>query len=63
MSRTRFVEDLTPGDRISVNGIRAVVRTPATRTATDQLLLELVTSSDDDRSEILLDSGAKVEIL
>ena len=62
MSRTRFVEDLTPGDRIAVNGIRAVVRTPATRTDTDQLLLELVNSSDD-RSEILLDSGVQVEIL
>ncbi|MEE3852385.1 hypothetical protein VZC37_18745 [Gordonia sp. LSe1-13] len=62
MSRTRFVEDLTPGDRISVNGIRAVVRTPATKTDTDQLLLELVNSSDDS-NQILLESGAKVEIL
>ncbi|MEE4023239.1 hypothetical protein V1Y59_09130 [Gordonia sp. PKS22-38] len=61
MSRTRFVEDLAPGDRISVDGLRAVVQT-ATPTGTDQLLLKLVNSSDD-RSEITLESGAKVEIL
>ncbi|MGC4960001.1 hypothetical protein ACPXCG_10705 [Gordonia sp. DT218] len=61
MTRTRFVEDLAPGDRISVDGLRAVVRT-TTPTGTDQHLVELVNSSDD-RDAIVLGLGTKVEIL
>ncbi|MDL9944344.1 hypothetical protein QSJ19_01850 [Gordonia sp. ABSL11-1] len=61
MTRSRFVEDLAPGDRISVDGMRGVVRT-TTRTGDDQRIVEFVHSSDN-RREITLASGATVEIL
>ncbi|MFT4043473.1 MAG: hypothetical protein QM673_09965 [Gordonia sp. (in: high G+C Gram-positive bacteria)] len=59
--RTRFVEDLTPGDRISIDGVFAVVRKQVPH-GTDQRLVELAHSSDN-RETIILDAGAKVEVL
>ena len=61
MTRSRFVEDLAPGDRISVDGMRGVVRTTVPL-GDDQRVVELVHSSDD-RREITLASGATVEVL
>ncbi len=60
MSRMLFVEDLVPGDRIALDGIRAVVRKQVPH-GTDQRLVELAHSSDD-RSELILKSGSKVEV-
>ncbi len=60
MSRMLFVEDLVPGDRIAVDGIRAVVRKQVPH-GTDQRRVELAHSSDD-RSEVILEAGSKVEV-
>ncbi|MGV9826148.1 MULTISPECIES: hypothetical protein [unclassified Gordonia (in: high G+C Gram-positive bacteria)] len=59
--RTRFVEDLAPGDRISFDGMHGVVRTTSPH-GTDERLVELVHSSDD-RNEIVLTVGSRVEVL
>lgn len=61
MVRTRFVDDLAPGDRIRVNGIRGVVR-KSTPHGTDKRIVELVPKSDE-RNEIVLVAGSRVEIL
>ncbi|MEP9391241.1 MULTISPECIES: hypothetical protein [Gordonia] len=61
MSRMLFVEDLAPGDRISVDGVTAVVRKQVPH-GTDERLVELVHSSDD-REQFVLKTGSKVEVL
>ncbi|AZG43633.1 hypothetical protein [Gordonia insulae] len=60
--RTRFVEDLAPGDRFSVDGLRAVVRSAVPDETGDNLIISLVNSSDE-RDVITLSLGTKVEIL
>ncbi|MGC4934905.1 hypothetical protein ACLQ3C_14625 [Gordonia sp. DT30] len=56
-----FVEDLVPGDRIALDGIRAVVRKQVPH-GTEERLVELVQSTDD-RSELILKTGSKVEVI
>ncbi|MGV9710272.1 hypothetical protein ACWDTI_06360 [Gordonia sp. NPDC003424] len=59
---TRHVEDLAPGDRISVDGLRAVVR-KAVPAEGGEFVIQLVNSSDESRTELRLAGSAKVEIL
>ncbi|WLP90331.1 MULTISPECIES: hypothetical protein [Gordonia] len=59
--RMLFVEDLAPGDRISLDGFHGVVRKQVPHGA-DQRLVEFVHSSDN-RNEMILQSGSKVEVL
>ncbi|GAA1482825.1 hypothetical protein GCM10009624_32650 [Gordonia sinesedis] len=61
MIRTRFVDDLAPGDRISINGVRGVVRKNIPH-GPDKRIVELVPTSDE-RNEIVLGAGSRVEIL
>lgn len=61
MSRMLFVEDLVPGDRINVDGVQAVVRRQ-TPHGDDQRLIELAHSADD-RNEIIMKTGSKVEVV
>ena len=61
MSRMLFVEDLVPGDRISIDGVSAVVRKQIPH-GSDQRLIELAHSSDD-RNEIIMKAGSKVQVL
>lgn len=58
--RTRYVEDLAPGDRFAFNDLRAVVR-KAVPNADDDFVIGLVNSSDD-RTELVLPRGTKVEV-
>ncbi|MFW0792817.1 hypothetical protein AAFP30_03300 [Gordonia sp. CPCC 205515] len=59
--RTRFVEDLAPGDRIGYDGLKAVVHS-AIPNENGEFVVRLVNSSDDTRTELLLARGTKVEI-
>ena len=61
LTRTRYVEDLAPGDRISIDGADRVVRT-TTRRDDDQFLVELVAAADA-ATEVLLHRGSKVEVV
>ncbi|GAB88112.1 hypothetical protein [Gordonia rhizosphera] len=57
----RFVEDLAPGDRISIDGHRGVVKTALPNDDGD-LVISLVNSSEE-RDEVVLSVGTKVDIL
>lgn len=59
MKATRFVEDLVPGDRIIYDGLKGVVRQTLPHGESERLV-ELIHSSDD-RNEIVLATGSKVE--
>ncbi|MFZ2239303.1 MAG: hypothetical protein WAV90_07125 [Gordonia amarae] len=61
MHRTRFVDDLAPGDRIAIEGWRGTVRKNHPHGTNDRLI-ELVLSSDN-RSQIVLKAGEVVEVL
>ncbi|ACY22288.1 hypothetical protein Gbro_3081 [Gordonia bronchialis DSM 43247] len=61
MPRTRYAEDLAPGDRVTVDGADRVVRTTVPRDD-DQLLVEFVAGADTD-NELLLHRGSKVEVV
>lgn len=59
--RTRFVDDLAPGDRIGYDGLKAVVHS-SIPDENGEFVIRLVNSSDDTRTELLLPRCAKVEI-
>ena len=60
MTRMLFVEDLVPGDRINIDGVKAVVRKQIPHGET-QRLIELAHSSDS-RTDMIVDVGVKVEV-
>ena len=61
MYRTRFADDLAPGDRIAIAGWHGTVRTNHPHGTNDRLI-ELVLRSDD-RNQIVLKAGEVVEVL
>lgn len=61
MQRTRIVEDLAPGDRISIDGITAVVRVQKPHGDNDRLI-EFAHATDN-RSEMVLAAGTHVDVL
>lgn len=61
MQRSMYVEDLAPGDRISVDGLHGVVR--SSTPDGDMLTIELVNSSDENRDQITLATGTRVDVL
>lgn len=60
MTRMLFVEDLVPGDRINIDGVKAVVRKQVPHGET-QRLIELAHSSDS-RTDMIVDVGVKIEV-
>ncbi len=58
MTRMLFVEDLVPGDRISIDGIKAC--TQAGAHGETQRLIELAHSSDS--TDMIVDVGVKIEV-
>ena len=60
MTRDVYVEDLVPGDRISLEGTPRVVRTTS-RLDDNQLRIELV-KGNDDLHEVVLDRTVKLQV-
>ncbi|HMS77072.1 hypothetical protein [Gordonia sp. (in: high G+C Gram-positive bacteria)] len=61
MYRTRFADDLAPGDRIAIENWHGTVRKNC-KHGTNDRLIELVMSSDN-RNQIVLKAGEVVEVL